>query len=391
MISVVEALEKVLSLGARLSSEEVPLRAAAGRVLAEDLRAKRTQPPFSASAMDGYAVQDGDWATGTTLRVIGEAAAGHAFDGAVRPGEAVRIFTGAPLPEGADRVVIQEDVTRTDDLITLGETLDTGRHVRPAGGDFHEGDLFAAPRKLGPADIALLASMNHAVIPVVRKPVVAIMATGDELVAPGEAPNPDQIIASNSYGIAAQLEAAGAETRLLPIARDTRAALRDVFAMAKGADLIVTIGGASVGDHDLVAEVAADLNMDQSFYKIAMRPGKPLMAGNMDGTPMIGLPGNPVSSMVCSTLFIVPLITKMLGLPAGAPKTAQATLANDLTANGPREHYMRAQLEPDGTVRVHDAQDSALMSVLAASNALVVRPIRDPARAKGESVSIITL
>ena len=391
MISVVEALEKVLSLGTRRSSEEVPLRAAAGRILAEDLRAKRTQPPFSASAMDGYAVQDGDWATGTTLRVIGEAAAGHAFDDAVRPGEAVRIFTGAPLPEGADRVVIQEDVTRTDDLITLGDSLDTGRHVRPAGGDFHEGVLFAAPRKLGPADIALLASMNHAVIPVVRKPVVAIMATGDELVAPGEAPNPDQIIASNSYGIAAQLEAAGAETRLLPIARDTRAALRDVFAMAKGADLIVTIGGASVGDHDLVAEVAADLNMDQSFYKIAMRPGKPLMAGNMDGTPMIGLPGNPVSSMVCSTLFIVPLITKMLGLPAGAPETAQATLANDLTANGPREHYMRAQLEPDGTVRVHDAQDSALMSVLAASNALVIRPIRDPARAKSEIVSIITL
>jgi len=391
MISVAEALEKVLSLGVRLPAEEVPVRAAAGRVLAEGLRAKRTQPPFSASAMDGYAVQDGDWTTGAVLRVIGEAAAGHGFGGTVQPGEAVRIFTGAPLPDGADRVVIQEDVIRSDNQITLGQTLDTGRHVRPAGGDFNEGDLFAAPRKIGPADIALLASMNHAVIPVVRKPVVAIMATGDELVAPGETPNPDQIIASNSYGIAAQLEAAGAETRLLPIARDTRDALRAVFAMAKGADLIVTIGGASVGDHDLVAEVAADLKMEQSFYKIAMRPGKPLMAGNMDGTPMIGLPGNPVSSMVCSTLFIVPLIAKMLGLPASAPKTAQATLANDLTPNGPREHYMRAQLSPEGTVKVHDAQDSALMSVLAASNALVVRPIHDPARAKGESVSIITL
>ena len=391
MISVAEALEKVLSLGVRLPAEEVPVRAAAGRVLAEGLRAKRTQPPFSASAMDGYAVQDGDWTTGAVLRVIGEAAAGHGFGGTVQPGEAVRIFTGAPLPDGADRVVIQEDVIRSDNQITLGQTLDTGRHVRPAGGDFNEGDLFAAPLKIGPADIALLASMNHAVIPVVRKPVVAIMATGDELVAPGETPNPDQIIASNSYGIAAQLEAAGAETRLLPIARDTRDALRAVFAMAKGADLIVTIGGASVGDHDLVAEVAADLKMEQSFYKIAMRPGKPLMAGNMDGTPMIGLPGNPVSSMVCSTLFIVPLIAKMLGLPASAPKTAQATLANDLTPNGPREHYMRAQLSPEGTVKVHDAQDSALMSVLAASNALVVRPIHDPARAKGESVSIITL
>ena len=391
MISVAEALEKVLSLGVRLPAEEVPVRAAAGRVLAEGLRAKRTQPPFSSSAMDGYAVQDGDWTTGAVLRVIGEAAAGHGFGGTVQPGEAVRIFTGAPLPDGADRVVIQEDVIRSDNQITLGQTLDTGRHVRPAGGDFNEGDLFAAPRKIGPADIALLASMNHAVIPVVRKPVVAIMATGDELVAPGETPNPDQIIASNSYGIAAQLEAAGAETRLLPIARDTRDALRAVFAMAKGADLIVTIGGASVGDHDLVAEVAADLKMEQSFYKIAMRHGKPLMAGNMDGTPMIGLPGNPVSSMVCSTLFIVPLIAKMLGLPASAPKTAQATLANDLTPNGPREHYMRAQLSPEGTVKVHDAQDSALMSVLAASNALVVRPIHDPARAKGESVSIITL
>jgi len=391
MISVAEALEKVLSLGARLEAETVPLRTASGRVLANDLRAKRTQPPFSASAMDGYAVCDADWATGSTLRVIGEAAAGHAFSGTVSPGQAVRIFTGAPLPTGANRVVIQEDVTRDSDIITLGDTLDTGRHVRPAGGDFREGDLFAAPRRLGPAEIALLASMNHAVVPVVRKPIVAIMATGDELVAPGETPNPDQIIASNSYGIAAQLEAAGAETRLLPIARDTRAALRDVFKMAKGADLIVTIGGASVGDHDLVAEVAADLNMEQSFYKIAMRPGKPLMAGNMDGTAMIGLPGNPVSSMVCSTLFILPLIAKMQGLPATAPKTTQHMLANDLTANGPREHYMRAQLGPDGTVKVHEAQDSALMSVLAASNALVVRPIRDPARAKGDTVAVITL
>jgi molybdopterin molybdotransferase len=225
----------------------------------------------------------------------------------------------------------------------------------------------------------------------VRKPIVALIATGDELVAPGETPNPDQIIASNSYGIAAQLEGAGASARLLPIARDTRAALHDVFGLARGADLIVTIGGASVGDHDLVAEVAAALNMEQAFYKIAMRPGKPLMAGKMDGTPMIGLPGNSVSSMVCTTIFILPLIARMLGLPTDNPKTEMRPLAHDLEANGPRQHYMRARIDAAGMVHVHGAQDSSLLSVLAASNALVVRPIRDSARNQGEHVTVITL
>lgn len=391
MIPVAEALAHVLALGARLPSEPVPLVDALDRVLAEDLRARRTQPPFAASAMDGYAIRETDWRVGATLTVIGEAAAGHEFHGTVGPGQATRIFTGAPLPQGAERVVIQEDVTRTSTTVTLNDGLDQKPHVRPAGGDFREGDVFAHPKRLAPADLALLASMNHALVPVVRKPVVAIIATGDELVAPGETPRADQIIASNSIGIAGQITRAGGAPRLLPIARDTVSALREVFALAQGADLIVTIGGASVGDHDLVGKVAGDLGMEQAFYKVAMRPGKPLMAGRMGGAAMIGLPGNPVSSMVCTQVFILPLIHKMLGLDPAGPKPQPRPLAHDLPANGPRTHYMRAILTEAGTVRVAQSQDSALMGVLAASNALVVRPINDAARKSGDLVDVLPL
>jgi molybdopterin molybdotransferase len=302
----------------------------------------------------------------------------------------VRIFTGAPLPEGADRVVIQEDVTRRGDLITLGRTLDSKSHVRPAGGDFAEGDSLRAPLRLGPAEIALLASMNVARVPVHRRPVVEIMATGDELVAPGEDPGPDQIIASNSYGLAAMFDAAGAEARLMPIARDTPAALKTAFDLTAGADLIVTIGGASVGDHDLVASVAADLGMEQSFYKVAMRPGKPLMAGRLRDVAMIGLPGNPVSALVCGTVFVLPMLNAMLGLPRSAAPRKQAPLAEALPGNGPREHYMRAELTAKG-IRAFDRQDSSLLSVLAGANALLVRPPNDGPRAEGELVDYINL
>ncbi len=390
MISVEEALEQLFDLVSPLEAEEVDLREAAGRVLARDVQATRTQPPFDASSMDGYALCAAEVEPDAMFKVIGEAAAGHGFSGTIGPGQCVRIFTGAPIPQGADFVVIQEDVTRRGDLVTLGRDIGAKSNIRPAGGDFSVGDSVRAPRRLGPADIALLASMNIARVPVTRRPEVAIIATGDELVAPGETPGPDQIIASNSYGLAAQLGALGASARLLPIARDTEQALSTVFGLAAGADLIVTIGGASVGDHDLVADVAADLGMEQSFYKVAMRPGKPLMAGRLNGTPMIGLPGNPVSALVCGTVFVAPMVRVLLGLgPAAAPRLT-GTLAAPLGRNGPREHYMRARLDDNG-LTAFDRQDSSLLSVLAGADALIVRPPHDPEQPVGAEVYYVPL
>ncbi|WP_243613005.1 molybdopterin molybdotransferase MoeA [Shimia aestuarii] len=391
MISVAEALDKLFALARPLETETVPLAQGHGRVLAAPLAARLTQPPFSASAMDGYAICEEDACPEIQLRVIGEAAAGHRFEGAVARGKAVRIFTGAPIPAGASRVIIQEDVIRDGDMITLSDTLDKGPHIRPAGADFAEGTPFHAPKRLTPADIALLAAMNLAELPVIRRPRVAIMSTGDELVMPGETPGPDQIIVSNSFGLAALLSDLGAEPRLLPIARDNHDSLRTAFSLIEDADLVLTIGGASVGDHDLVGEVAADLGMERSFYKIAMRPGKPLMAGRLaTGAMMIGLPGNPVSAMVCGHVFVTPVIRALQGLPPAPATEATAGLAAPVAANGPREHYMRARIE-NGQITAFNRQDSALLSVLAAANALLIRPPNDPAREAGETVRYISL
>lgn len=390
MIPVAQALDALFALTQVMDIEDVPLREACNRVLANDVAAQRTQPPFAASSMDGYALRRAEVEPDAMFKVIGESAAGHRFDGAVKAGQAVRIFTGAPVPEGADFIVIQEDVTRRGDLITLGHSIGEKDNIRPAGGDFMQGTPFPAPRRLRPADIALLASMNIARVPVYRRPVVAILATGDELVQPGEFPGPDQIIASNSYGLAAMLEGIGAQTRLLPIAGDTHEALKRSFELARGADLIVTIGGASVGDHDLVAPVAAEMGMEQSFYKVAMRPGKPLMAGRMGPSAMIGLPGNPVSAMVCGTIFVAPMIRAMLGLGQTAAPRARIPLAMDIPPNGPREHYLRATVV-NGAVTPETRQDSSLLSVLASANALMVRPPHDPAQPKGTMVDVINL
>jgi molybdopterin molybdotransferase len=390
MIAVAKALEHLFALARLMDVEDVPLRAAAGRVLAREVTAQRSQPPFAASSMDGYALRRAEVEPDAMLKVVGEAAAGHRFTGTLRAGQAVRIFTGAPVPEGADFVVIQEDVTRRGDLITLGHSIGSKANIRPAGGDFTYGQPLSAPRLLRPADIALLAAMNIATVPVYRKPAVAIIATGDELVQPGEIPGPDQIIASNTYGLAAQLESVGAQVRLMPIAGDTEAALERSFMLARGADLIVTIGGASVGDHDLVAPVAAALGMTQAFYKVAMRPGKPLMAGTLQGAAMVGLPGNPVSAMVCGTVFVVPMIRAMLGLGHHPAPRRTLPLGCDMPANGPREHYMRATLE-QGAVMPESRQDSALLSVLATADVLMVRPPDAPALPKGAPVEVIDL
>jgi molybdopterin molybdotransferase len=390
MITVAEALDHLFSLVDPLSTERVGLAEAAGRCMVAPARARRDQPPFAASAMDGYAVRTDDAHPGATLAVIGEAAAGHGFAGTVGAGQAARIFTGAPLPQGADRVVIQEDVTREGDRITLGEAIGDTPFVRPMGADFKSGQTVSAPRILRATDIALLAAMNIPEITVTRKPQVALISTGDELVMPGDTPGPDQIIVSNTYGLKAMLDGMGAHACILPIARDTPASLEACFDLAQGADLVVTIGGASVGDHDLVGDVAASLGMARRFYKVAMRPGKPLMAGRMGDAAMVGLPGNPVSAMVCGHVFLAPMIRCMLGLGTTLPPRGEARLAHDLDASGPREHYMRAEV-CDGRITPEPRQDSALLSVLANANALMIRPAGDGPRKAGEVMEYLPL
>jgi molybdopterin molybdotransferase len=390
VITVDEALAHLFALTSPLPVEEVKLSDSSFRTLARPVKALRDQPPFSASAMDGYGVREDDARPGATLTVVGEAAAGRAWPGTVAAGQAVRIFTGAPVPDGADRVVIQEDVTRDSDRITIAADYSDSANIRPLGADFRIGDQIDSPRVISPSDVALMAAMNIARVPVTRRPRVALIPTGDELVQPGDTPGPDQIVASNSYGLHALLTAAGAEARLMPIARDRIDSLQTILSLASDADLILTIGGASVGDHDLVAQAAADLGMQRAFYKVAMRPGKPLMAGRLGGAAMIGLPGNPVSAMVCGHIFVVPVIRHMLGLGAAPAPRLRAPLAQDVAANGPREHYMRARLTPEGLVP--DArQDSALLSVLAGSGALLVRPPHAPAARAGEIADYLPL
>jgi molybdopterin molybdotransferase len=344
--------------------------------------------------MDGYASREADHVSGARLKVIGEAAAGKGYSGALSRGGAVRIFTGAPVPEGAERVVLQEDVTREADHILLSGRLEEGRNIRAAGQDFRAGDRITAPRRLRPADLALIAAMNVPEVAVARRPVVAFIPTGDELVMPGETPGPDQIIASNSYALAAMAEAEGAEARMLPIAQDDAGSLRFVLELAADADLIVTIGGASVGDHDLIAPVTEAMGLERSFYKIAIRPGKPLMAGRLGRATLLGLPGNPVSSIVCGHVFMLPMLRAMQGLPAAPAPRLSARLSCPLEANGPRAHYMRARLGSDAhgaTIAPFDRQDSALLSVLSEADALLVRPVNDPARRPGEEVDYLPL
>lgn len=390
MISVDDALARVLALAGPPKAEIVPLDQAAGRALLEPAIAQLTQPPFDSAAMDGYALRSAD--LDGPLRVIGESAAGHPWGGDAAPGSAIRIFTGAPVPSGYDRVVMQEHTRWDGDALTVTERTDA-THIRARGGDFATGDALQPGRRLNAADIGLLAAMNVPRITVARRPDVTILAGGDELVRPGETPRDGQIVSSNDLAIAAQVAEAGGAPRILPIARDTELSLRANFAAAAGADLIVTIGGASVGDHDLVGKVAADLGMERSFYKIAMRPGKPLMAGSIGGCAMLGLPGNPVSAMVCGMLFMQPLIRRMQGLDAGIVLRA-ARLACDIPAEGGRQHYLRAALEdgPDlPVIRPFTDQDSARLSLMSQADALLMRPADDPARKAGEVVRFLPL
>lgn len=394
MITVDQAQDLCLSGLTTLGTETIPIAQSAGRTLIATAAATRPQPPFAASVMDGYAVENAAVKPGAQFQVIGEAAAGHAWSGTVGPNQALRIFTGAPMPAGADRVIIQEDVTRDSDVITLNANLDDNRYVRPIGADFPTGFALSAPRRLSASDLALLAAMNVAEVTVARKPRVALIATGDELVMPGGTPRPDQIIASNIFGLKALVEQNGGTAEILPITADTKVALHAAFTTAISADLIVTIGGASVGDHDLVGGVAQDFGLDRAFYKIAMRPGKPLMSGTMRGKPFLGLPGNPVSAMVCGHLFLLPMLRKLAGLTDVLPQIVTATMSEDIGPNGPRAHYMRAQItegEKGRMIKAFTRQDSALLTVLSDANALLIRPIRDQALKAGTTVQAIPL
>jgi molybdopterin molybdotransferase len=397
MLSVDEARLRILDSLKPLGGESVALTAALGRVLAEDLTARLTQPPVAMSAMDGYALRAADAAkVPARLTVVGEAPAGGAFAGTVQAGQAVRIFTGGPLPAGADTVVIQEDTDRNGDQVTVKEAAKPGGNIRDAGIDFKTGQtLLKRGRVLTARDIALAAAANHPWLTVGRQPRIAILATGDELVKPGDALGPHQIISSNGPGLAAFVRACGGEPVDLGIAPDDADALRAMAAHATGVDLLVTIGGASVGDRDLVQKVLGEVGLTVDFWKIAMKPGKPLMFGAFNGIPMVGLPGNPVSALVCAILYLRPAILALQGATDTAIPMARAKLGRAIKANNFREDFLRATLAEDAqgepVATPLPVQDSSMLSALAGADCLIRRPPNAAARSAGEWVPIVPL
>ncbi len=394
MLSVAEALARVTEGLEPLKSETVALEEAAGRVLAGHLVALVTQPPFDASAMDGYAVRAADLgALPASLKLAGTSVAGKAFKGCVDKGEAVRIFTGAPVPRGADTIVLQEDAEEVSGTVVVKDAA-AGRHIRPRGQDFTEEEaLLTAGTRLGPRHLMIAAAMNHAEIAVRRKPKVAILATGDELVLPGAAPGPDQIVSSIPYGLAALVERHGGEAMRLGIAKDEAESLVTLARSGSAANILVTIGGASVGERDLVASVLRAEGLEVDFWKVAMRPGKPVFYGRLGTQPVLGLPGNPVSAYVTALIFLVPMLHRLLGLEAPARRSEEGILLEALEANGPRTHYLRAvsNWTPGGERRVapFPSQDSSLLLALTITDCFIVREPHEPALPAGARVRVL--
>ncbi len=393
MISVEDARAHVLQSLVPTGAEIVALADAWGRVAAADISARLSHPPQDVSAMDGYAVRALD---ANARLVVGASPAGHPWEGVVGNGEAVRLFTGSIVPQGADAVVLQEDTDRTGDDIVIREAIRPGQHIRRAGQDFRTGDVMVrAGCRLTPRQIGLAAAANHAWVSVYRKPVVAILATGDEIVLPGEPLPPGGIVSSNAHALAALIRACGGVPQVLPIAADDRGAIAAAAASAQGCDLLVTTGGASVGDHDLVAQALGEQGLELNFWKVAMRPGKPLMHGHLGRLPLLGLPGNPVSAYLCAVLFLKPAIERLSGLPGTAPATVAATLADPLPANDHRADHLRCRLSTDssGALIAHPAgrQDSAMMRVLADADAIILRAPHAPASDAGAIVQVLRL
>ncbi|HEY5337353.1 MAG TPA: gephyrin-like molybdotransferase Glp [Rhizomicrobium sp.] len=395
MIPVDEATARIVAAFAPTQAETVSIADAVGRVLAQDMTAKLDQPPAPVSAMDGYAVRARDIAhVPAKLHIIGTSPAGHPFMGKVNAGEAVRIFTGGVVPDGADAIVIQENTESTGDHVNIKVSSKAGQHVRPKGLDFKSDEVLAdAGKRLNARDVSLLAAADIARVAVRRKPVIAFVATGDELSRPGEPRKPGGIVASSGYGLSAIIAAWGANPRDLGILPDTEDAVAGVAALAKDADLLVTLGGASVGDHDLVQKALGPKGFALDFWKIAMRPGKPLIFGRLGATPLLGLPGNPVSSLVCAILFLRPAIAALLGMQARTVLQS-AKLIGALPENDNRQDYLRARLEwRDGEawVEAFAVQDSSMLRPLAQADVLIVRSPHAAAAQSNERVDILPL
>jgi molybdopterin molybdotransferase len=394
MISVEAATQRIVAGFAPVATQTVAIGDAAGRVLAQAAIARLDQPPAPVSSMDGYAVRAADARAGAMLDVIGTSPAGHPFTGSVGEGQAVRIFTGGVIPDGADAIVIQEDTDAKDNKVLIREAAQAGKHVRAAGLDFKSGNTLAsAGKRLTARDLSLLAASDIAEVVVRRKPRIAFVATGDELSRPGEARKPGGIVASSGYGLAALIRKWGGEPVDLGILPDTMEAIASLPNLTERADLVVTLGGASVGDHDLVQRALGPKGFELDFWKIAMRPGKPLIFGRLGPTPMLGLPGNPVSTLVCAILFLQPAIAAMLGAPT-TPPTLFAKLARDLPANDGRQDYLRARLEiRDGEYWTDPfaVQDSSMLRILATADCLAIRAPLAPAAKTGDRIEILRL
>lgn len=396
LLPVPEAIARILDGVKPLAAEAAELSRSQDRVLAAPVKAVRHQPPFDASAMDGYALRHADLAAGTTtFSLAGTSAAGHGWKGTVKPGQAIRILTGAPVPKGADTIVIQENTRREGNALTVLEVPAQGRNIREAGADFRKGEiLLPAGIRLRARDIGLAAAGNAATLKVRRRPRLVLFTTGDELVLPGARPRADQIVSSNSHAIEAMARRLGADVVNLGIVADTLKATGAAIRKGFGADILVTTGGASVGDHDYVQEALKGAGVSINFWKIAMRPGKPFMFGRKGRTRVLGLPGNPVSALVCARLFLNPLINALLGLPT-SEVTATARLEGSLPANDERQDYIRATLDtaPDGTriARPFSRQDSSMQRTFRESGCLIIRPAHAPAIASGAEIPVLVL
>lgn len=396
MISVEEARERILAALQPTPGEVVALADAWGRVTATPVIARLTQPPADVSAMDGYGLRAADGTLGATLKVIGSAPAGHPYAGSVGPGQAIRIFTGSVVPQGADGILLQEDATATGTEVRVNEAVTTGRHIRRAGQDFAAGDtVIQAGRRITARDVGLAAAANHPWLTLHRRPRVAILATGDEIAMPGEPIPRGGIVSSNSHALAALVRAVGGEPVVLPVAQDTREAIAAVADAVHGVDMLVTTGGASVGDHDLVIEGLKTRGLELDFWQIAMRPGKPLLFGRLGPVPVLGLPGNPVSALVCSILFLLPALSRLSGLPAAPPPVSQAIAGAALRANDHRADHLRATVSTDSQGHIvatpFPVQDSAMLRRMALADALILRPPHAPALPEGAEVPVIRL